>query len=93
MGITFKAIMRDKWNLVSTIFYLICGWTVAVDFAGIKAGLPEAGFYWLVAGGVLYSGGAFFYLFDKLPRNHEIWHFFILGAAACHWISIFFYVI
>ncbi len=93
IGITFKAVFRERWNLVSTIFYLLCGWTVVIDFEGMRVNLSQEGFFWLAAGGIVYSAGAFFYLFEKIPRNHEIWHFFILAAAACHWIAVFFYVI
>lgn len=93
VGITFKAVFGQKWNIVSTLFYLICGWTIAIDIPGIQATLPSAGFAWLVAGGLIYSAGAFFFLYDRIPRNHEIWHFLIIAAATCHYISVFFYVL
>ncbi len=93
IGITFNAVFGDRWNLVSTIFYLICGWTIAIDIPGIQAALPPAGFAWLVAGGLLYSVGAFFFLYERIPRNHEIWHFLIIAAAACHYVAVFFYVL
>ena len=93
IGITFKSVFGDRWNLVSTLFYLVCGWTIAIDIPGVRDALPAAGFAWLVAGGVIYSLGAFFFLYDRIPRNHEIWHFFILAAAGAHYVSILFYVI
>lgn len=93
VGISFKAVFGERWNLVSTIFYLICGWTIVIDIPGIQAALPPAGFAWLFAGGLIYSAGAFFFLYERIPRNHEIWHFFIIAAAACHYVSVFFYVI
>ena len=92
-GITFKSIYGSRYNTVTTLFYLLCGWTIALDFTGVRQALPDAGFYWLAAGGLIYTGGAFFYLKESLPRNHEIWHFFVLAAAVCHFISIFFFVI
>ena len=93
IGITFKSVFGDRWNLVSTLFYLVCGWTIAIDIGGLYAVFDRVGFYWLVAGGIIYSVGAFFFLNDRIKRNHEIWHFFILAAASCHYVSVFFYII
>lgn len=43
---------------------------------------------WLLAGGVVYSVGAVLYLIKKLPFNHVIWHFCVLGGVACHYVAI-----
>ena len=93
VGITFKAVFGMRYNLVSTIFYVICGWTIALDIGSLTAALPFAGVAWLIAGGAIYTVGAFFYLKDNMRRNHEIWHFFIMFAAIAHYICVFFYVI
>lgn len=92
-GIAFKSVFGPRFNLVSTLLYVACGWTIALDFGSVLRDFQGPGFYWLVAGGLLYTGGAVFYLNDGMKRNHEIWHFFVLAAAACHYVSIFFYVI
>ena len=92
-GITFKAVFGPRYNTVTTLFYLLCGWTIAIDFTGLRQALSDEAFYWLAAGGLIYTGGAFFYLKEDLPRSHEIWHFLVLAAAVCHFISIFFFII
>jgi hemolysin III len=49
---------------------------------------------WLVAGGAVYTGGIIFYLFDeKWPPAHGIWHLFVLGGSAAHFVTVLFYVI
>ena len=92
-GITFKAVFGPRYNLVSTLFYLLCGWAIALDIPGLRASLSGPAMNWLIAGGLVYSLGAIFYLKDSLPRNHEIWHFFVMGAAMCHFAGIYFYVL
>lgn len=77
------------------IIYLGMGWACSLDFASLKAGLPEAGFAWLAAGGIIYTVGVIFYVVDKLDRlthAHGIWHFFVLVGSACHFVTIMGYV-
>lgn len=93
VGIIFKSFMTGKYDRLSTLLYVLAGWTILLDISHMYEVFPRTGFYWLFSGGVLYTGGAVFYLKDSLPRNHEIWHFFVLGASICHFICIFFYLI
>ena len=46
-----------------------------------------------VAGGVLYSVGAIFYVAKKIPFNHAVWHLFVLGGGACHFLGIVWHVL
>ncbi len=82
-------------KICQLVIYLGMGWACSLDLAGLKAGLPEAGFLWLVAGGLIYTVGIVFYVLDKLERlshAHGIWHFFVLVGSACHFITIAGYV-
>ncbi|MCB1691025.1 MAG: hemolysin III family protein [Halioglobus sp.] len=82
-------------KICQLIIYLGMGWACSLDFAGLKAGLPEAGFVWLAAGGIIYTVGIIFYIVDKLKwltHAHGIWHFFVLVGSACHFITIMGYV-
>ncbi|MCP4982616.1 MAG: hemolysin III family protein [Gammaproteobacteria bacterium] len=77
------------------IIYLAMGWACSFDIAGVKAALPEAGFWWLTAGGIAYTGGVVFYLLDMMNRlnhAHGIWHFFVLAGSTCHFVSVIGYV-
>lgn len=77
------------------IIYLGMGWACALDFDGLKAVLPDAGFRWTLAGGLAYTFGVIFYVLDKMDRlrhAHGIWHGFVLAGAACHFIAVIGYV-
>jgi hemolysin III len=91
-GIGFKLIFRDKYDLLATMGYLLAGWVIVLDMENFYLLFARMGFYWILAGGVLYSIGAIFYLIEKMPRNHEIWHMFVLSASVCHYIGIYFYL-
>jgi hemolysin III len=73
------------------VIYLAMGWACSLDLGGLKAGLPAAGYDWLVVGGLAYTAGVVFYVLDKLNRldhAHGIWHLFVLFGSSAHFISI-----
>jgi len=49
--------------------------------------------FWLFAGGVAYTTGAVIYSIKKIKFNHAIFHLFVLLGSACHFISVYFYVL
>lgn len=78
------------------VIYLAMGWACSLDLASLKAALPSAGFWWLFAGGVAYTGGVIFYVLDKvnwLEHAHGIWHLFVLMGSVCHFVAVAGYVI
>ena len=88
VGITFKTFFINRFEVVATIAYVLMGWICVFAFRAMIANLPTAGLYWLIAGGLSYTGGVVFYMWHKLPYNHAIWHLFVLGGSICHYISI-----
>lgn len=88
-GVVLKFWFAGRFNVISTLIYLGMGWLVIIAIKPLLAALPGAGLGWLVAGGVCYSGGTVFYLWEKLPYHHAIWHLFVLGGSVCHWIAIY----
>ena len=57
--------------------------------ARLRYGNPvERGFAWLLAGGIVYTVGALFYLVKSLPYNHAIWHLFVIAGSTLHFFSV-----
>lgn len=54
--------------------------------------LPTAAIWWLIAGGLCYTVGALFYALKRVPYTHTIWHVFVMAGSACHFITIYVYV-
>jgi hemolysin III len=48
---------------------------------------------WMVAAGVVYTAGLFFYVRDSRPLYHAAWHLFVLGGSACSFVAIWVYVV
>ncbi len=64
------------------ILYLLLGWACVVWGWPMLSNLSPAGFWLLLAGGVLYSVGVIFLLWHQLPFHNTIWHIFVLVATA-----------
>ena len=54
----------------------------------LAASLATVDFWLLVAGGLVYSAGVFFYVFERIPYHRAIWHAFVLAAAVLQFSSI-----
>lgn len=91
-GVLLKIFRRDEWPRGSLVFYLAMGWLMVVAVGDLIAALGMDGFLWLALGGLAYTGGVVFYLWDRLPFNHAVWHLFVLTGSACHFIAVLFYV-
>ncbi|HIF06526.1 MAG TPA: hemolysin III family protein [Gemmatimonadetes bacterium] len=91
VGVAIKLMVGISRPRLSTFLYLIMGWTVVIAIRPLVLNVPPEGLQWLVAGGLLYSGGVVFYVWRRLPYNHFIWHLFVLGGSTCHFFSVLWY--
>lgn len=91
-GIAFKIIFGPKYDILSTIFYLLMGWVVVIAIKPLLSALPLEGFLWLFAGGAAYSLGVIFYAWEKLPYHHAIWHGFVLSGSVFHFIAVYSFI-
>ena len=79
--------------------YLALGWVAVAALPEMLDGLGTAGFVLIVVGGGLYSVGAVFYALHRpnpWPRwfgYHEIFHLFVIGGVAVHYVAIAFYAV
>jgi hemolysin III len=88
MGIVFKFFFTGRWNIVSTIIYIAMGCIMVVGGRTFFISIPPDVLRMILIGGVLYLVGVVFYLWEKYPYNHAVWHFFVLAAAVCHYTAI-----
>ncbi len=88
VGILFKAVFINRYEVIATIAYVAMGWMCVLVWQQMVAHVPPGGVAWLVAGGIVYTLGVLFYAWQKLPYNHTIWHLFVLGGSICHFVSV-----
>ena len=91
-GIVFKVFATGRFAVVSTAAYVAMGWLGVVALGPLIRSLSGAALVWLLAGGVAYTAGTFFY-HRKIPYAHALWHVFVLLGSVCHFVAIGLYVL
>jgi len=89
LGIVQELCLARRTRALSLVVYLVMGWLAVLAIGPLVDALGRAGFAWLAAGGLFYTGGIVFYASDhKLRHGHGIWHLFVLAGSACHYIAV-----
>jgi hemolysin III len=91
LGIVGKILFWQRIQVVSTGFYLLMGWLAVVAIGPLRAHVHPSGLEWLAVGGLLYTAGVLFYVWERLRYGHMIWHLFVLAGSMCHFWSVFRY--
>lgn len=101
MGMIFKLcwVTCPKW--VSSVIYIAMGWLCILAMPQIIANLSASAFYWLLAGGVIYTLGGVIYALKLNAFNlkfqhfgsHEIFHLFVMAGSFCHFIVMYQYLL
>ena len=92
IGLTFA--LKKVPGGVRVVLYVSMGWMAIVALGPMRATMPSGAITWLLAGGVVYTIGALIYVLDKphlWPGKfsaHDLWHLFVLGGSACHYVMI-----
>jgi hemolysin III len=83
-GATLKLFWPGRLERVAVAFYVLLGWSGIL----LLGRLPWTTLQFLVLGGLLYSTGIAFHLWDRLRFQNAIWHFFVLLAAGSHYFAV-----
>ncbi len=88
LGIVFKLFFTGRFNYLSTAIYIGMGWILLFGGKSFFAAIPWPVLTMIIIGGVLYTVGTLFYLWEKLYYHHVNWHLFVLAAAICHYVAV-----
>jgi hemolysin III len=91
-GVTSKIRSVEQAPLRSTLLYIGMGWIGLLAIKPMFDVMPGGCLAWILAGGVMYTAGVIFYLWERLPFNHAIWHLFVTCGSVCHFVVILRYV-
>jgi hemolysin III len=93
IGIFLKFAYPDRFEKLSLILYLLMGWMIVIAIQPLLENMESGGLWLLLAGGLSYTVGVIFYVWDRVPFNHAIWHLFVLGGSILHYFMVLIYVI
>ena len=93
VGITLKISFTGRYRLLSTLMYLFMGWLIVFASSDLIANLNEHALWLMIIGGVVYTAGVIFYLADRIPYMHAIWHLFVIGGSSLHFSAVYYGVL
>jgi len=88
LGIVLKSLFTGRFEWLSISIYILTGWMVVFAIKPIYESLSVVGFTFLLAGGLAYTIGTFFYVNARIPYHHSIWHLWVLAGSTFHFFSI-----
>ncbi|AKH21763.1 hemolysin III [Sedimenticola thiotaurini] len=92
-GMIFELFTEQRYKKASLALYLGMGWLAVATIKPMLDSIGMGGLTLLLIGGLFYSLGVIFYVWDRLSYNHAVWHLFVLAGSAFHFFAILFYVI
>ncbi|MHB2168532.1 PAQR family membrane homeostasis protein TrhA [Alsobacter sp. R-9] len=88
-GMILKLGWPGRFDRLSVALYLGLGWAIVAVAGPLAGSLATSTLVLLAAGGLLYTLGVPFHLWERLRFQTAIWHGFVLAAAGCHYAAVF----
>lgn len=93
LGTLFKIFFTGKFEKLSLYLYLLMGWLIIIKIDELINLINFRGLLLVIASGLLYTIGTYFYSSKTIKYSHSIWHLFVLGGSVTHYFFVLFYVI
>lgn len=93
VGISLQKFLLKRSDWINCALYLLMGWCVILVMKPLYQALPAGGLWLLASGGLAYTVGVIFYVWEKLPYSHAIWHVFVFAGTLLQYLAVLLYVI
>lgn len=93
LGMALEAFWAYRPRWLSALIFLGMGWMVLLSMGPLVANLAPAGVQLLVAGGLAYTLGTLFYIFQRVKYMHPVWHLWVLAGSICHFLAVLLFVV
>jgi len=88
LGIVIESYSFKYSFHISMALYIIMGWFVLFFFQTLFQTLDVRGLILIIVGGLFYTFGIIFFIWERIPYNHTIWHLFVLGGSISHYFAV-----
>lgn len=93
LGLALKITGVMRHPRLSTGLYLAMGWLIIIAIRPLWLKVPLPGIFWLLAGGLAYTGGVAFYAAERVRYSHFVWHLFVILGTTCHFFAVLWYAV
>ena len=87
-GVALKLFSPERFRWLAIALYLGMGWAAVLAGGALLAALPVPVTVLMATGGGLYTLGVGFYIYDRMPFHHTIWHVFVLAASLVFYAAV-----
>ncbi|MGB8623093.1 MAG: hemolysin III family protein [Paracoccaceae bacterium] len=88
LGSFLKILAPGRFRWFALALYLAMGWAAVWAGGSMLAELPETVLMLMIVGGITYTVGVIFFLFERLPFHTTIWHVFVLAGSVLFFIAV-----
>lgn len=88
LGSVLKIWFTGKYEIASLILYIFLGWMIVFQIKPFYMNAGNLVMSFVVAGGLAYMIGIYFYVLDKKKYYHTIWHIFVLLGSILHFQGV-----
>ena len=88
LGFLGKLFVPHLWQRASLVLYLALGWAFVFAVEPISRSITETTLALVAIGGMLYTAGVLFHLWQRLPFQNAIWHLFVLVATSVFYAAL-----
>jgi len=91
-GMVYELLFLGRYRWITVTIYLGMGWLALIASKPMITMVPRGLLWWLLAGGLFYTGGVVFYVRKQMRYHHVLWHIFVLFGSACHFLGFLFFL-
>ncbi len=88
LGTIFKTYYCGKFEIVSTLVYVVMGWMMLTGAKEFFQNMPSEVIWLIITGAIFYTVGVLFYIWRWFAYHHAVWHLFVLAGAICHYLGV-----
>ena len=88
VGVLINCVFPGRFDKLAILLYLAMGWSGVFAAGPLLSQLTETTMILILAGGIIYSLGVIFHVWERLRFQNAIWHGFVVTAAAVHYSAV-----
>lgn len=89
VGIALKLVVPQRFGRIGIVLYLAIGWSGLIVFGNLSKSISPQALVLLLAGGLAYSFGIVFHLWERLRFHNALWHLAVVIGATLHLVAVF----
>lgn len=87
-GASLILFSSTRRRILALSLYLGLGWAGVVFGGPAMSGISQVGLILLFIGGITYTAGVVFHVWERLPFHNTIWHVFVLVATGVVYAAV-----